>query len=129
MTKKKKTADSQILTKGEAVRLVAKYMAKSTMIKYRTFRKFLADKLNDLVEEKHYYNEAGLKAMGVLLAKKEEVEIKIDSNSDGRKKYYCVKFTDGTMACSCINFMTYQNVLTPRGKCKHILACLEEGVF
>jgi len=125
--RKKVTEDSHDLSPAEVVELV-KYYDEHLLIDTKNFKKVILKRLNEIAE-RGYSNEAGLKAVGNLLTREVETEIRISSDSDGRKKYYCVKFKNGGMACSCSNFITRHNATKPRGKCKHLVALVERGTF
>jgi len=128
MARKKVTEGSQVLTFGEAYKLMMNYRLE-TISDTKYFKKDIGNLLEDIVTKKKYYNEAGIKALGNLLKKKVEIEVSVSSESDERKKYRCVKFKDGSTGCTCVNFVTYQNVLRPKGKCKHIQTLIDNEIF
>jgi len=125
---RKITEDSQILTRGEAIILMNGYVEKEVH-DTKKFKDFIVEQLADIILIKKYYNEDGIKAMGKLLTKGVETEVHISSESDGRKKYRCVKFEDGSYGCTCTSFLTYHNVTKPKGQCKHIKTLIANKVF
>jgi len=126
------TDNSQILTRQEAMKLVIHYTTNTifdTTFDARHFKKFISDKFVNIVKVKKYYNEAGIRAMGELLTKEVETEVAVSSDADGRKRYRCVKFNDGTFACTCTSYLTYHNVTSPRSWCKHLKVLIDKGTF
>ncbi len=125
--RKKVTEDSHDLSPAEVKELV-RYYDEYILMDTKNFKKTILKRLNEIAE-RGYSNEAGLKAIGNLLTREVETEVRISSDSDGRKKYYCVKFKNGGMACSCSSFITHHNVVKPKSKCKHLVALVEKGTF
>jgi len=125
--RKKVTEDSHDLSPAEAKELVL-YYAEHILDDTRNFKKNILDRLKQILE-RGYSNEAGLKAVGNLLTREVEAEVKISSDSDGRKNYYCVMFKNGGMACTCSSFITRHNATKPKGKCKHLVALIERRTF
>ena len=128
MSKKKVTEDSFDLTRKKAEELANKYIAKSGAIKHRTFKYEILNKLEEILDN-GYRNEAGIKALASLLPREVETEVRVKSEGVKGKSYYCVSFKDGGYGCSCTKFTTWCNVTRPRGKCKHLLNCINNGLF
>jgi len=128
MARTKITEGSPILTQCQAIGMLGDIEFK-TSYDTKYFKQDIRKLLDNIVIEKHYYNEVGIEALGRLLKNGVEIEVSISSDSDKRRKYRCVKFNNGSFGCTCVNFVTYQNVLKPRGKCKHIKTLIDKGTF
>jgi len=125
---RKITENSQILTRQEAITLASEYSEK-WIFDTKHFKGFIGNQLGEIILDKGYYNEAGIRAMGELLTKGVESEVTVESDSDGRKRYRCVKFEDGTFGCTCFSFLTHHNVTKPKGECKHLKVLVDKGTF
>ncbi len=128
MSRKKVTEDSFDLNKNQAEKLANKYIAKSGKIKHHTFKQGILNTLQKILDN-GYRNEAGIKALASLLPREVEAEVRVKSEGVKGKSYYCVSFKDGGYGCTCTKFTTWCNVVRPREKCKHILACVNNGTF
>lgn len=122
---RKVTEDSKMLTQAKAEKYfdTTKKMARGIKSKSK-FRNVILKELKRCVEN-GYKNENGLLALGNLSLIDIGREWQIVS-SDSKSTYYVVRFEKrfeskpGGWACTCKNFLTYQNALVKPGVCKHI---------
>lgn len=128
MSRQKVTDDSIDLSRKGAEELANKYVAKSGKIKHNSFKQGIVNKLQEILDN-GYRNEAGIKALASLLPREVVAEVRIKSDGVKGKSYYCVSFKDGGYGCTCVKFTTWCNVVRPREKCKHLLACVNNGAF
>jgi len=128
MPRQKVTEDSFDLNRKQAEALANKYVAKAGKIKHNSFKQGILNKLEEILD-RGYRNEAGIKALASLLPRHVEIEVRVKSDGVKGKSYYCVHFKDGGFGCTCTKFTTWCNVVRPREKCKHILACVNNGTF